>query len=126
MCITERERALHHHFPLKHEYALSSNHWEGHGRVQRWAQTHLQEVILNVAIEGAAQAQSVVFPQLAGLQVEAKLCPAVLQTQAEHRLHLKEHGRQLLDVEEVCGRDEMRTLRFRCNKNTHFHRKKSL
>lgn len=76
----------------------------GRGRGQRSASTHLQEVILNVAVESAAQAHRVVLPQLVGLQVEAKLLPAVLQTQAERRLHLEEHGRQLLDVEDVCGR----------------------
>lgn len=77
----------------------------GRGRGQRSGGTHLQEVILNVAVEGAAQAHCVILPQLLSLQVEAKLLPAVLQTQAECRLHLEEHGRQLLDVEDVCGRE---------------------
>ena len=47
---------------------------------------------MDVAIEGAAEADRVVLPVLVGLKVEAKLCPAVLQTQAESRLHLQEHG----------------------------------
>lgn len=57
---------------------------------------------MDVAIEGAAQANRVVLPVLIGLKVEAEICPAVLQTQTERRLHLQEHGRQLLDVDQVC------------------------
>lgn len=64
----------------------------GRGRGQRSAGAHLQEVILNVAVEGATQAHRVVLPELIGLQVEAKLHPAVLQTEAERRPHLEEHG----------------------------------
>lgn len=75
----------------------------GSGRGQRSANTHLQEVILDVAVEGAAQPHRVVLPHLVGLQVETKLLPAVLQTQPKRRLHLEEHGWQLLDVEGVCG-----------------------
>lgn len=74
----------------------------GHGSGQRSAGTHLQEVILNVAVEGAAQAQCVILPQLVSLQVEPELSPTVLQTKAKRRLHLEEHGRQLLDVEHIC------------------------
>lgn len=74
----------------------------GRGRGQRSAGTHLQEVILNVAVEGAAQAHCVILPQLVSLQVEPELGPAVLQTKAKRRLHLEEHGRQLLDVEHIC------------------------
>jgi len=110
VCITERERALHHlSLPLKQEHSPSlplerGGVKAGRGRGQRLAGTHLQEVILNVAVEGAAQPHRVVLPQLVGLQVEAELRPAVLQTQAERRPHLDKHGRQLLDVEDVCGR----------------------
>lgn len=59
---------------------------------------------MDVAVEGATQAHRVVLPLLVGLQVEAELLPAVLQAQAERRLHLEEHGRQLLDVEDVWER----------------------
>lgn len=60
-------------------------------RDQRSASTHLQEVVLNVAIEGAAQPHCIILPQLIRLQVKAKLLPAVLQTQAERRPHLDKH-----------------------------------
>lgn len=67
---------------------------------------------MDVAIEGAAEADRVVLPVLVGPKVEAKLCPAVPQTQAKGRLHLQEHGRQLLDVEQVCGSGVRRKFRY--------------
>lgn len=83
--------------PLKQEYALSFYYWrmgqKECGRGQRSASTHLQEVILNVAIEGAAQPHSVILPRLIRLQVEAKVFPTVLKTQAKRRPHLEEHRR---------------------------------
>ena len=66
--------------------------------------THLQKVVLNVAIESATQADRVLLPQLVHLQVEAELAPAVLKSQPGGRSHLQEHGGQLLDVEHVWGR----------------------
>lgn len=85
--ITDRE-----HFPItplqNRLYSLFSS-----ANRQSWGQrSHLQEVILDVAVEGATQAHRVVLPQLVGLQVEAELGPAILQAQAERRLHLEEHG----------------------------------
>lgn len=64
--------------------------------------SHLQEVVLYVAIEGAAQADQVVLPAPLSLQVQAELRPAVLQLQAKGRRHLQEHRRELLDMELVC------------------------
>lgn len=64
--------------------------------------SHLQEVVLYVAVEGAAQANHVVLPPPLSLQVQAELRPAVLQPQAKGRRHLQEHRRQLLDEELVC------------------------
>lgn len=106
----ERGRALHHHLHLclwnRSMLFLFILKWGvkiGRGRSQRSTGTHLQEVILNVAVEGATQPHRVVLPQLVGLKVQTKLLPAVLQAQTERRLHLEEHGWQLLDVEDVCG-----------------------
>lgn len=92
--------------PLKLK-SLSAGGWRGglvitHQRSQV-SVAHLQEVILNVAVEGSAQPHRVVLPPLVRLQVEAELRPAVLQLQAERRPHLEEHGGQLLDVEDICG-----------------------
>lgn len=109
MCITQRQREGEHFAassPLKLECAHSFNHCcvgEVSGQPHTHTHTHLQEIILDVAIEGAAEADRVVLPALVGLKVEAKLGPAVLQTQAQGRLHLQEHGGQLLDVDQVCG-----------------------
>jgi len=83
--------------PLAETGALSLRRGSGVG-----GRPHLQEVVLDVAVEGAAQARRAVPPQLVGLQVETELPPAVLQAQAKRRLHLEERGRQLLDVEDVC------------------------
>lgn len=73
---------------------------------------------MDVAIEGATQADRAVLPALVGLKVEAKICPAVLQTQAERCLHLQEHGRQLLDVHQVWGSGVRRRVTF---SNSVFH-----
>ena len=64
---------------------------------------HLQEVILSVAVEGAAQAQAVVLPGGVQAQVEAELSPAVVELQAQGGADLQEHGGQLLDLEQLCG-----------------------
>lgn len=67
---------------------------------------------MNVAVESAAQPHRVVFPRLVGPQVETEFGPGVLQMQAERRPHLEEHGRQLLDVEDVCGTRRRRTFKL--------------
>lgn len=109
VCITQRESTS----PSPPSLPLKQERWrerveagltEGAGGGLRSVDAHLQEVILNVAVESAAQPHRVVLPQFICLQVKAKLLPAVLQTQAECRPHLEEHGWQLLDVEDVCKR----------------------
>lgn len=65
------------------------------------SEADLQEVILNVPIEGPAQAHRVLLPELRHLQVEAELTPVVLQPQALRGFYLQEHGGQLLDMEHI-------------------------
>lgn len=121
VCITEGGREGTSPSPpslLKQNLSLNGG-VEGLGeRSEVRGRPHSQKVVLNVAVEGAAQPRGVVLPRRVGLQVDAELGPAVLQTQAEGRPHLQEHGRQLLDVEEVCRGNSVRhnkTVMERCN-----------
>lgn len=68
-------------------------------------QEHVQEVILRVAVEGAAEAHGVLHPSLVHLQVEPKAFSIVEHPHAHVGPHPQEHGGQPPDLKGVWAQN---------------------
>lgn len=66
---------------------------------------HVQEVVLRVAVEGAAEAHSVFYPSLVHLQVQPRSFAVVEHPHTHVGPHAQEHGREPPDFKGVWAQN---------------------